>query len=90
MRDKIGSYTSLTEISFFLNNWLAKYILLQDIAVPTTKAKFPLREGRVDVVELPGKPGCFNAICFLKPHFQLNELTISIRMVAELPPPAAG
>jgi type VI secretion system protein ImpC len=52
------------------------------------KAKFPLREARVDVTELPDKVGAYKAIAFLKPHFQLDELTVSLRLVAELPPPA--
>ena len=43
----------------------------------------------MDVSEIPGKPGCYNAVVFLRPHFQLEELTTSIRLVAELPPPAA-
>jgi type VI secretion system protein ImpC len=53
------------------------------------KAKYPLREGRVDVTAIPGRPGAYNATVFLKPHFQLEELSASIRLVAELPPPAA-
>ena len=89
MRDKIGSFTTLAMTANFLNNWLVDFILLDDDASPRAKARFPLREGRVDVYEIPGKPGCYNAICFLRPHFQLNELTMSIRMVAELPAPAA-
>ena len=44
---------------------------------------------RVDVVEVPGKPGAYRAVAFLKPHFQLDELSVSMRLVADLPPPAA-
>lgn len=87
MRDKIGSFATLAETSRYLNNWLLKYVLIDDDALPEFKARFPLREARVDVFDEQGKPGCFKAVCFLKPHFQLNELTISIRMVAELPAP---
>jgi type VI secretion system protein ImpC len=42
----------------------------------------------VDVSEVPGKPGVYRAVAFLKPHFQLDELTVSLRLVAELPAPA--
>jgi type VI secretion system protein ImpC len=52
------------------------------------KAHHPLREARVDVSEIPGKPGCYRAVAFLRPHFQLDELTMSLRLVAELPAPA--
>ena len=52
------------------------------------KAKNPLTEARVDVVEVPGKPGVYRAVAFLRPHFQLDELTVSLRLVAELPAPA--
>ena len=54
------------------------------------KAQFPLRDARIEVVDIAGKPGCYKAVAFLKPHFQLDELTISLRLVAELPPPAQG
>ena len=64
-------------------------ILLADDAGPELKAQYPLREGRVDVTEVAGKPGVFNAVVFLKPHFQLEELTTSILLVAELPAPAS-
>ena len=42
----------------------------------------------IDVVEIPGKPGAFRAVAFLRPHFQLDELSVSMRLVADLPPPA--
>lgn len=89
MRDKIGSFTSKVTVEQFLNKWLSGYVLLMDEASQSQKAKYPLREGRVDVTEVPGRPGAFRATVFLRPHFQLEELTASIRLVAELPPPTA-
>ncbi len=89
MRDKVGSFMSRSEVEKYLNTWLADYVLLDDNAQQNIKAKFPLREGRVDVSEVPGKPGVYRAVVFLRPHFQLEELTVSLRLVAELPPPAA-
>ena len=88
MRDKIGSFVSRGSIETYLNNWIAQYILLSDDAGQELMARYPLREARVDVTEIPGKPGSYRAVAFLRPHFQLNELTTSIRLVAELPPPA--
>lgn len=88
MRDKIGSFASRQNVQDFLNTWLAQYVLLDDSASQEAKAKYPLREAHVDVVEVPGKPGVYRAAAFLRPHFQLDELTISLRLVAELPKPA--
>ena len=85
MRDKIGSFASRENVQDYLNTWLAQYVLLDDSASQEAKAKYPLREARVDVVEVPGKPGVYRAAAFLRPHFQLDELTISLRLVAELP-----
>jgi type VI secretion system protein ImpC len=90
MRDKVGSFMTADNVAAFLNQWIANYILVQDDAGQEIKARYPLREARVDVSEVPGKPGCYRAVVFLRPHFQLEELTTSIRLVAELPPPAAG
>ncbi|MEO6811997.1 MAG: type VI secretion system contractile sheath large subunit [Isosphaeraceae bacterium] len=89
MRDKLGSFMSRSDCEFFLNSWIAQYVTTAANANQDTKAKRPLSEARIDVVDVPGKPGCYKAVAFLKPHFQLDELTISLRLVAELPPPAA-
>lgn len=88
MRDKIGSFMSREEAERFLNRWITKYVTPDDSASPATKAERPLREARIDVSEVPGKPGCYRAVAFLRPHFQLDELTVSLRLVAELPAPA--
>ena len=88
MRDKIGSFMTRKNAEDFLNRWISNYVLLDDDAGQEMKAKFPLREARIDVAEIPGKPGAYRAVAFLRPHFQLDELTISLRLVANLPPPA--
>jgi len=88
MRDKIGSFMSRTDAEIFLNRWITRYVIPDDTASPQMKARCPLREARVDVSEVPGKPGVYRAVAFLRPHFQLEELTVSLRLVAELPAPA--
>jgi type VI secretion system protein ImpC len=85
MRDKIGSFMSREEAERFLNRWITKYVTPDDSASPATKAERPLREARIDVSEVPGKPGVYRAVAFLRPHFQLDELTVSLRLVADLP-----
>jgi type VI secretion system protein ImpC len=85
MRDKIGSFMSRDNCEKFLNDWIANYVLLDDSASPEHKAKFPLREARIEVAEVPGKPGSYTAVAYLRPHFQLDELTVSLRLVAKLP-----
>jgi len=88
MRDKIGSFMSREEAQSFLNRWINNYVLDSDVASQSAKASRPLREARIDVAEIPGKPGCYKAVAFLRPHFQLDELSVSLRLVAELPAPA--
>ncbi len=88
MRDKVGGFTSKDSIEQFLNNWIAQYVTSDDMASHATKARFPLREARVQVKEVAGKPGSYTAVAHLRPHFQLEELTASLRLVAELPTPA--
>ncbi len=90
MRDKVGSFMTRDNVQTYLNNWIADYVLINDNAPQEIKAQFPLREARIDVFEVAGKPGVYKATVFLRPHFQLEELTASIRLVAMLPPPAAA
>lgn len=89
MRDKIGSFQTRAEVETYLNNWIADYVLINDAAPQATKARFPLGQARIDVTDVPGKPGAYQATCFLRPHFQMEELTASIRLVADLPAAAA-
>jgi type VI secretion system protein ImpC len=89
MRDKIGSFMTAENVATYLNRWIGNYVMGRDNAGQSLKAQYPLREARVDVTETPGKPGSYKAVVFLRPHFQLEELTTSIRLVAQLPPPAA-
>jgi len=87
MRDKIGGYTSRGEAEAFLNRWIQNYVAPTN-ANAAMKSKHPLSEARIDVMEVAGKPGVYRAVAFLKPHFQLDELSISMRLVADLPAPA--
>jgi type VI secretion system protein ImpC len=88
MRDKIGSFMSRSDCERFLNQWIMNYVTPDDNASASTKASHPLRDASIEVSEVPGKPGVYRAVAFLKPHFQLDELTVSLRLVAELPPSA--
>jgi type VI secretion system protein ImpC len=89
VRDKIGSFQTRGGIEAYLNNWISDYVLINPSASQEQKARFPLGEARVDVTEVPGKPGSYRATCFIKPHFQMEDLTASIRLVADLPAAAA-
>ena len=85
MREKIGSFQTRSSIEEYLNAWIAQYVLLDESAGQESKAAYPLQQGRVVVTEVPGKPGAYKAVVFLRPHFQLEELTASIRLVADIP-----
>jgi type VI secretion system protein ImpC len=90
MRDKVGSFASASGVESFLNDWITQYVLLDDNATHEAKAQFPLREASVQVSEVAGKPGVYRAVAFLRPHFQLDELSVSLRLVTELPAGTAG
>jgi type VI secretion system protein ImpC len=90
MRDKIGSFMSRAECERFLNEWINNYVISDDTAGPVLKARRPLKEARVEVTEVAGKPGAYRAVAFLRPHFQLDEIAVSLRLVAELPQSTRG
>lgn len=87
MRDKIGSFMSRYDCERFLNQWINHYVCADDDASQSVKAELPLREARIEVAEVAGKPGVYRAIAFLRPHYQLDELSVSLRLVADLPAP---
>lgn len=84
-RDKIGSFMEATDCETWLNRWIANYVNGNADAGPDMKAKYPLREARIEVKEIPGKPGSYNAVAHLRPWLQMEELTTSMRMVARIP-----
>lgn len=90
MRDKIGSFASSKNVEDFLNRWIRQYVVEDDNATQETKATYPLRQANIEVSEVPGKPGSYRAVAFIRPHFQLDELSVSLRLVAELPSSQKG
>ncbi len=85
MRDHIGKFASRQDVEDYLNRWIEQYVSLDDTAGDEVKRKFPFREAKIEVVSIPGKPGAYKAVAFLRPHYQLEELTIRLRLVADLP-----
>jgi len=84
-RDKIGSFMEATDVEAWLNRWIQNYVNSNESAGQEMKARFPLREARVEVREIPGRPGSYNAIAYLRPWLQMEELTTSMRLVARIP-----
>ncbi|HXD89230.1 MAG TPA: type VI secretion system contractile sheath large subunit [Urbifossiella sp.] len=85
-RDKIGSFMEVTDCETWLNNWIQNYVLGNPIGQPDdVKAKRPLADASVKVQAVKGKPGSYEAVAYLRPHFQLETLTCSMRLVAEVP-----
>jgi len=84
-RDKIGSFMEAADCEVWLNRWIKNYVNTNENAGAESKAKFPLREARVEVREIPGRPGAYNAIAYMRPWLQMEELTTSMRMVARIP-----
>lgn len=85
MRDKVASFQTGEDVRKYLSNWIANYVLLNDTASQELKAQIPLREAKIEVKDNPANPGSYNAFIFIRPHFQMEDLTASIRLVAKLP-----
>lgn len=84
-RDKIGSFMEADQCQAWLNRWIKNYVNSNPSAGPESKAKYPLREASVEVKEVPGKPGVYNAVAYMRPWLQMEELSASMRMVARIP-----
>ncbi|MBN3817152.1 type VI secretion system contractile sheath large subunit [Paraburkholderia sp. Se-20369] len=86
VRDKIGSFKSREDTQRWLNDWLMNYVDGDpSISSETTKSQRPLSAAEVVVDEIPNNPGYYRAQFFLRPHFQLEGLTVSLRLVSKLP-----
>ncbi|HZN25611.1 MAG TPA: type VI secretion system contractile sheath large subunit [Burkholderiales bacterium] len=86
VRDKIGSFKERSDMQTWLNNWIGKYVENNPaVATEIDKARKPLAGAEVVVDEVEGNPGYYNAKFFLRPHYQLEGLTVSLRLVSKLP-----
>lgn len=83
-RDKVGSFWTPEECETFLNDWLHPYTTSNPDMDPQMLARYPLREARAEVSEFPGKPGVYRCVVHLRPHFQLDQMSSSVRLVTEL------
>ncbi len=84
-RDKIGSFQERDDMEKWMNSWIMNYVSADSKADQFVKARYPLADARIEVREIPGKPGSYNAVAYLRPWLQLEELTTSLRLVAEMP-----
>ncbi|MNF86035.1 hypothetical protein D3C84_684580 [compost metagenome] len=86
VRDKIGSFKSRDDMQTWLNNWIISYVERNpSTASEADKARKPLASAEVVVEDVPGDPGFYRAKFYLKPHYQLEGLTMSLRLVSQLP-----
>lgn len=83
-RDKIGAFIGAESCQDFLQGWLRQYCTAMDDASPEVRARYPLREGRIQVREQPGKPGNYFCVIHLRPHFQLDQVATAVKLVTEL------
>jgi type VI secretion system protein ImpC len=91
VRDKIGSFKERADMHRWLNNWIMNYVDGDPAnSSETTKAQKPLAAAEVVVDEVEGNPGYYSAKFFLRPHYQLEGLTVSLRLVSKLPSAKAG
>jgi type VI secretion system protein ImpC len=85
VRDKIGSFKERADMQSWLSNWIASYVTSDPSASEEVKAKYPLAEASVEVDEVEGQPGYYSARFYLRPHYQLEGLTASMRLVTKVP-----
>lgn len=84
-RDKIGSFMEADDVEAWLNRWILSFVNASEGGGQEIRAKYPLADAKVVVKEIPGQPGAYNAVAWLRPWLQMEELTASLRLVAKIP-----
>lgn len=91
VRDKVGSFKERADMERWLGDWILNYVDGDpENSSETTKAEKPLAAAEVRVQEIEGNPGYYTSQFFLRPHYQLEGLTVSLRLVSKLPSAKAG
>ncbi len=90
VRDKVGSFMERADMEKWLNNWIVQYVTTDPTASQSVKARYPLSAAEVVVEDIEGNPGYYSAKFYLRPHYQLEGLTVSLRLVSKLPSAKGG
>ena len=85
VRDKIGSFKERKAMSDWLNNWISGYVTSDPNATEEVKAKYPLADAKIEVNRVESQNGYYEAKFYLRPHYQLEGLTSSLRLVSKIP-----
>ncbi len=86
-RDLVGSVKTAEECQELIQSWLTGYCVGSDNVTAEVKARYPLREAQVEVKDVAGRPGSYACAIHLRPHFQLDDIAATFRLVTELAPP---
>ncbi|HEV8541842.1 MAG TPA: type VI secretion system contractile sheath large subunit [Verrucomicrobiae bacterium] len=89
VRDKVGSFKERADMEMWLNKWINQFTC-DSKASEEMKARYPLAEAKVEVQEVKGNPGYYSSKFYLRPHYQLEGLTVSLRLVSKLPSAKGG
>lgn len=91
VRDKVGSFKERDDMQRFLQKWIMQYVDGNpQTSTEETKARRPLAAAEVVVEEVEGNPGYYTSKFYLRPHYQLEGLTVSLRLVSKLPSVKGG
>ena len=91
VRDKIGSFKERAEMEKWLSDWILQYVDGDPAnSSEETKARKPLAAAEVVVEEVEGNPGYYTSKFYLRPHYQLEGLSVSLRLVSKLPSAKGG
>ncbi len=85
VRDKIGSFKSRENMQDWLNKWIRQFVTEDPSASQEAKSRYPLADASVVVEDVAGNPGYYTSKFYLRPHYQLEGLTVSLRLVSKLP-----
>ncbi|MGN1281792.1 MAG: type VI secretion system contractile sheath large subunit [Succinivibrio sp.] len=85
VRDKVGSFKERADMERWLSDWISNYVTSDPNASEEVKAKYPLSEAKVTVEDIEGQPGYYSAKFYLRPHYQLEGLTTSLRLTTKVP-----
>jgi type VI secretion system protein ImpD/type VI secretion system protein ImpC len=86
-RDMVGSFRTAEEIETEMHNWLQGYVSTNLSASQEVRARFPLAGAQISVREQPGRPGVFGCTMHLRPHFQLDDVAATFRLVTDIAAP---
>ena len=83
-REQIGSWKERGDLERELNTWIRQYVADQENPPAEVRSRKPLRQAKIEVIDVEGEPGWYQVALSVRPHFKYMGASFDLSLVGRL------